>query len=143
GLALLTRRHRFLRRKAAFPRQVSSPKREELFSHDMVARFPFRYGRLARWLLTPFLMGPRRSWVEVTAARVQVRMGLAFRASIPRSTIVSARAGSRVTGVGVHGRRGRWRVSSSRYGIVSLELDPPVRARFNGIPIRVRELRLS
>jgi len=108
-----------------------------------VTRFPFRYGRLARLLLTPFLMGPRRSWVEVTPDSVEVRMGLAFRATLPRSAIASARAGGRAIAVGVHGRRGQWSVCSSRHGTVTLDLDPPARARFNGIPIRVRELRVS
>jgi len=108
-----------------------------------VTRFELRYGRLARLLLTPFLMGPRRSWVEVTPDSVQVRMGLAFRATLPRGAIASVRAGGHAAAVGVHGRRGRWLVCSSRHGVVTLDLDPSARARFNGIPIRVRELRVS
>jgi len=88
-------------------------------------------------------MGPRRSSIELDDRDLRVRLGLAFRARIPRAAVRAARMGGRRHGVGVHGWRGRWLVNTSLRGIVTLELDPPVRARFNGIPLRLRELRLS
>lgn len=108
-----------------------------------VERFPFRYSRLSRWLLTPFLMGPNHARVELHPDRLEVRMGLAFRAAVARSAITGASVAPPAAAVGVHGWRGRWRVTSSRVPTAQLTIEPPSRGRFNGIPLRLRELRVA
>lgn len=95
-------------------------------------------------LFTVFGMGPRWSRVRVDEDRLEVGMGWAFRASIPRSAVVQAEPDDRpVGGWGVHGWRGRWLVNGSSQGLVRLELDPPTRAWVLGVPVRLRQLRLS
>ncbi len=107
-------------------------------------RFEFRYDRWCGWLLGLLGMGRRRSQVVVGHDAVRVRMGWAFRADVPRSSIVWAeRSEGRVLGWGVHGWRGRWLVNGSSHGLVGLEIDPPVPSRVVGFPGRLRELRLS
>ena len=106
-------------------------------------RFPFRYSRLSRWCLTPFLMGPRHARVDLHPDRLDVRMGLAFRAAIDRPAIADARVAAPGRSVGVHGWRGRWRVNGSRVPTAQLTIDPPSKGRFNGIPLRLREVRLG
>ena len=45
--------------------------------------------------------------------------------------------------LGVHGWRGRWLVNGAAGPLVALEIEPPVRARVIGIPVRLRELFVS
>ena len=89
-------------------------------------------------------LGPRYSRVTVTADAVHVRLGWAFRASVPRSAVrrVAADDGA-VLGWGAHGRRGRWLVNGSSKGLVKVTVDPPAAATVAGWPVRVHELRLS
>lgn len=106
--------------------------------------FSFRYDPWCRWLLTLFGSGPRHSRVTLTDDQVEVRLGLAFRGSVPRSTIRSlTRHRGRVWGWGAHGWRGRWLVNGSSKGIVVLHIDPPGRGRVMGFPVRTRELAVS
>jgi hypothetical protein len=112
--------------------------------HDPhVQRFDFRFG-VWRWLLAVLGMGPRRSHVDLGPASLEVRLGWAFRASIPRSSIAGVRRhGDTWWGIGVHGGRGRWLVNGSVRGIVAVDLDPPVRARVVGFPVTLRTLLVS
>ena len=105
--------------------------------------FQFRYG-VFRPLLSVLAAGPAFSRVTVDGDRVRVRMGFAFRADIPRKSIRSARPWSGfVTGIGVHGWRGRWLVNGAARGIVRLEIDPGARAYVLGVPVRLRDLAVS
>jgi hypothetical protein len=105
--------------------------------------FRFRYGAL-RLLLTVLGMGPGLSHVDLEADTLRVRMGWAFRATIPVSQITSARPRSgAVGGIGVHGWRGRWLVNGATTGLVLISIDPSVRAWGTGIPVQLRELTLS
>jgi hypothetical protein len=107
------------------------------------ATFEFRYGALAP-LLRLMGTGPRQSVIELTSDTVTVKMGWAFRASIPRSAIRDAvPAYGPVSGIGVHGSKGRWLVNGSGQGLVTLHIDPSVRARVTGWPVTLRELILS
>jgi hypothetical protein len=106
-------------------------------------RFPIRFTGLNRTLAVLGL-SPGRSWVDVSDGLLRVRMGWGFHLDAPLDTVRSARLDEgRVWSWGVHGWRGRWLVNGSSSGIVRIDLDPPARARTMGIPISVRELRVS
>lgn len=106
--------------------------------------FEIRYDRWCGWLLGLLGSGRRFSRVTVSDDEVEVRLGIAFRATIPRSSIVST---SRRTGVvmgwGAHGWNGRWLVNGSSHGIVLLGIDPVQRARVLGFPVKLHELAVS
>jgi hypothetical protein len=107
-------------------------------------RLDFRYDRWCGWVLGLFGTGRRFSSVTMHADSIDVKMGWAFRGTIPRANIVSAEPTSgRVWGWGVHGWRGRWLVNGSSKGLVRLEIEPAVRSRVCGMPIRLRELTIS
>ena len=109
----------------------------------MSTAFAFRYG-LFRPLLSVFGMGPSFSEVTLEPADVAVRMGWAFRSRIPYGHIRRLHPDRDMHGgIGVHGWRGLWLVNGAVSGIVTLEIDPPVRARVLGLPIRLRTLHLS
>jgi hypothetical protein len=105
--------------------------------------FGFRYG-VFRPLLSVLGGGPGVSSVELGADELRVRMGWWFSADIPRSSItgVSPYRGM-VGGIGVHGWRGRWLVNGAAKGIVTIDIDPPARARVMGVPVRLRTLMVS
>jgi hypothetical protein len=48
-----------------------------------------------------------------------------------------------VGGIGVHGWRGAWLVNGAASGLVSITVDPPVRAWAVGVPVRLRQLTVS
>jgi hypothetical protein len=108
-----------------------------------VRRFELAYGPISRWLLPVFMMGPRTSWVEVRPSELYVRMGFAFRATIPRSAITAIERAGRPLSIGVHGWRGRWMVNGSRRGIVKITIEPAASGSFNGIPLHLREVRIG
>ncbi|GGV31284.1 hypothetical protein GCM10010495_54780 [Kitasatospora herbaricolor] len=88
--------------------------------------------------------GPARSGAVVDGGLLTVRMGWAFRAVIPLSSIAAARADAGpVPGWGVHGFGGRWLVNGSARGLVLLRVEPRCRATAALVPVRLRELRLS
>ncbi|MBV9282004.1 MAG: hypothetical protein JOZ41_18145 [Chloroflexi bacterium] len=111
----------------------------------MEQRFAFRF---SSWML-PFAWliasGPGQSWVEVTKDEVRVRMGVGFRARIPRRSIARAdRHPDMWSAIGIHTRfRGTWIVNGSPSGMVVLDIEPPVRAHTFGIPIRLKRLLVS
>ena len=111
------------------------------------ARFPLRYSRFNAVLMGLLGMGRRRSWVDVEPDVVRIRMGVAFRTSIPRPSIVEAGRERRYVwwGYGVHwlGVGGRWLVNGSGRGIVKIRIDPPARARVLGVPLRLGEVWVS
>jgi hypothetical protein len=84
-------------------------------------------------------LGPSRSGVEIYHGFVRIRMGWAFRADVPRSSIVAA---SRYRGTirwtaGAHTNlRGRWLVNAAGSGIVDLTIDPPAEGWTSGFAIR-------
>ena len=107
-------------------------------------RLDFRYDRWCGWILGLFGTGRRFSSITMHEDVIDVKMGWAFRAAIPRANIVSATPHhGRVFGWGVHGWRGRWLVNGSSNGLVRLEIEPAVRSRVCGVPVRLRELTIS
>jgi hypothetical protein len=110
----------------------------------MKTDFAFRYDRWCGWILGIFGSGRRLSRVVVTESDLDVRLGIAFQAVVPRSSLVSARRWSGlVFGWGAHGWRGRWLVNGSSKGIVVLEIEPKARGRVLGVPVALRELAIS
>jgi len=105
--------------------------------------FPIRYGALSP-LLAALGLGRRWSGVELDDTELRVRMGWAFRAHVPRTSITGARqVTGMVGGIGVHGWRGRWLVNGSMAGIVGIDIDPAPRAVATGIPVRLHYLAVS
>ena len=108
-----------------------------------MAVFPMRRGALLALLLTSLLL-LRPARVDLVGDRVQVRLGWAFLADFPRSTVRSAVVDQRrVISLGAHGWRGRWLVNTSTSGLVTMQLDPVQRARVVGIPVSLRWLTVS
>jgi hypothetical protein len=106
-------------------------------------RFAFSYGAF-RLLLSVMGLGPAFSRIVVGPSDVVVVMGWGFRATIPRSSITRAYEDQVIgLGIGVHGFRGRWLVNGSMQGIVTIEIDPPGRARMMGLPVKVTKLQVS
>jgi len=89
-------------------------------------------------------LGPRFSSIEVTDDTVKVRLGWAFRASIPRRSVTGVALGSgRPFSRGAHGWGGRWLVNGSSHGLVVLTVEPAARAWVTAVPARVRQLTVS
>jgi hypothetical protein len=108
---------------------------------------PIRYG-ISFGAFAPLLrvMGlwKSNSFLEVDEIEVRSKMGWAFRATFPRSSVQSVQAYVGVPGgIGVHGFRGRWLVNGAASGIVSIELEPIAMARVMGFPVKLRRLSVS
>ncbi len=109
----------------------------------MTQTFPIRFG-FASWFYTILGIGPSVSAIEISTDTVFVKMGWAFRASIPRTSIVNvAHDRSRVLGWGVHGWNGRWLVNGMSQDIVRVTINPPARAHVCLVPVNLRQLRVS
>jgi hypothetical protein len=83
--------------------------------------------------------------VELDETAVDVRLGWQFAVRIPRTSITAAaRDDGRVYGWGAHTSfRGRWLVNTTSHGLVRIAVDPPARGHCTGVPVTVRELRIS
>ncbi len=109
-----------------------------------MVRFTISFSTTMRALLGLLGLGPRRSWLDVGAEQVDVRMGWAFHATIPRSAVVEAARPDRSRiGWGVHGWNGRYLINGSRGGLVRIVVSPPQRATMIGLPVTLRELTVS
>lgn len=107
-------------------------------------RFPIAFDSWYALLSNVLLLSPANSYVEVEPTQIQVRMGWAFQASIPRSSIVSAKKSqTRTISRGVHGFAGRWLVNGSADGLVTLELAKGQRGYVMGFPVGLTELMVS
>ena len=85
-----------------------------------------------------------KATVELTADTLTVRLGISWRAEIPRSSIRAAALDPlRTISIGAHGWRGEWLVNTSTKGLVVLTIDPEGRGRCLGYPIKLRRLHLS
>ena len=111
----------------------------------MAERFPIRYGRLNGVVLAVLAAGRRNSYVEIgDDGQVKVKMGPSFSATFPLASITSCRRQGYVWwAYGVHGWRGRWIVNGSGHNMVSVKIDPPVKARVLGFPTKLDDLWVS
>jgi hypothetical protein len=82
--------------------------------------------------------------MQVSADTFVVRFSWGFSARIPLSSITSAAEDDGpVGGIGVHGFGGKWLVNGAASGIVAIDIDPPVRSRVMGFPVKLSRLRVS
>lgn len=107
--------------------------------------FAISFSALFALLAVLIGIGRRRADITVVDQDVVVRMGWAFAARIPRASVIAASHHPRIWyAVGVHTMgRGDWIVNGTMSNMVELRIDPPVRARAIGFPVRLRRLRVS
>ena len=109
-----------------------------------MASFTISYSDGLRPLFSAMGLGPRYSGVDIDQNTVHVHLGWGFWSRFPRSAVVSAAPyDGRVYGWGAHGWGGRWLVNGSSKGIVTMRLVPTQRGWVLGIPVKLRELRVS
>ena len=103
--------------------------------------------RFDRWYLplsVPIGLGPKNSELRVGAGNLHVKMGWAFTADIPLTSIKSAEASdAKVYTAGVHYSFGRWLVNGSRKGLVELTIEPPAQAKALMKSVTLRSLWVS
>jgi len=110
----------------------------------LMARFQVAYSRPMSLLLGALGLGARGAWVEVEGAAVEARLGWAFRARFPHSSVKPAtRSDQRVISRGVHGRNGRWLVNGAATGLVRIDLVPQQEARVLGSRVALSTLLVS
>jgi hypothetical protein len=90
--------------------------------------------RFDRWYLPLAVavgLGPKASELRVDGGNLHVKMGWAFNADIPLTSIKNAEptADARVFVAGVHILGSRWLVNGSRTGLVALTIEPAVPAK--------------
>ena len=108
--------------------------------------FPIRYSRFSRLFFAPLRLGARHAKVELTDDALRVRMGWAFRATIPRRSIRRAALHRDVWwAIGVHSdlRFKSWLVNGSSEGIVFLDILPPAMGRSGPFRITIERLGLG
>jgi hypothetical protein len=107
-------------------------------------RFQISFDPWYRVVSAALLLAPSDSFVEVGGGEVRVRMAYGFRATFPRSAVVSVTPYRRKPlSRGVHGFAGRWLVNGSGSGIVSIALEPGQRGYVLGFPVKLRQLLVS
>ena len=106
-------------------------------------RYAISYGAL-RPLLSMLCLGPRFSYVDFDGSDLHVVMGWGFRASFPASSIRSVVPYDGTTAnIGVHGFAGSYLVNGKGSGLVTLMIEPTVKARLMGFPVKLRKLSIS
>lgn len=121
---------------------------------DSTTTFAIKLDRPSRVPMTVLGAGPKVSRVEVSPSTVDVRMGWAFHASIPREAVASARSldnglsdlrGPLGLSVlrGVNYWRGTALVNGAGTGLVEITLNAPARARLGPLPVRMSRLIVS
>ena len=107
-------------------------------------KFAIGYNGPSVALLGVLGLGPRFSSIDLTDETLDVHMGWGFRARFPRAAIIAVAPSTiRTISRGAHGWRGRWLVNGSGKGLVTITIDPAVRAYTLGFPLRLRELTVS
>jgi hypothetical protein len=118
---------------------------------DSTTTFPIRFDRPSRIPMKVLGAGPEVSRVNVSSSTVDIHMGWAFQATIPREAVASARSLSgglsELRGPlglsvlrGVNYWRGTALVNGAGAGLVEIMLDRPQWVRLG--PLRVRMHRL-
>lgn len=108
-------------------------------------RFAIRYAPVMAALLTVLGAGPRLSGIEVDGGAVTIRMGWVFSVRIPLDHVARVSPQGAVWwAIGVHTNlTGRWVVNGSPRGMVRIDVAPPIRGRFMGLPVRVSRVDVS
>ena len=121
---------------------------------DSTTTFPIRFDRPSRIPMTVLGASPKVSRVKVSSSTVDVRMGWAFQATIPREAIASARPLNRglseLSGPlglsvlrGVNYWQGTALVNGAGTGLVEITLDRPKWVRLGPLRVRMRRLIVS
>ncbi|MBV8734441.1 MAG: hypothetical protein JO120_06655 [Solirubrobacterales bacterium] len=121
---------------------------------DSTTTFPIGFDRPSRIPMTVLGAGPNVSRVKVSSSTIDIRVGWAFQATIPRETVASARPLNRglseVPGPlglsvlrGVNYWRGTALVNGAGTGLVEITLDRPKRVRLGPLQVRMRRLIVS
>jgi hypothetical protein len=116
--------------------------------------FQIGYDRPSRIVMTALGAGPKASLVNVSPSTVDVRMGWAFHATIPRETIASARSLSRGLAElhgplglsvlrGVNYWRGTSLVNGAGSGLVEITLNRRSWGRLGPFPAPMRRIVVS
>lgn len=108
-------------------------------------RFDVRFGFL-KPVFAVLGTGPARTELAVEGDALVAKMGWAFRASVPlrQITRVSTGDASPWLGIGVHGWRGTWQMNGTLGPVVTIEIEPPARARVLGLlNVSLRRLDVS
>ena len=119
-----------------------------MINGDAGCSFHVAYVGWVRPLLAIFGLGPGRTNVEITGDRLRVRMGWAFRAEVPLSSVVAAYQRPNPwwnVGLGLRTNLlGAWAVSGSWSNIVQVDVEPAVVGHvFWGFPVGIHHLLLS
>jgi hypothetical protein len=119
---------------------------------DSTTTFPISFDRTSRGAMTVIGVGPKHSRVEVSSSTVDVRMGWAFHATIPREAVASARPLNRDELRGpfrisvlriVNYWRGTALVNGAGTGLVEITLDRSKWVRLGPFPAPLRRLIVS
>ena len=119
---------------------------------DSATTFPISYDRPSRIPMTVLGVGPKVSRVEVGPVTVDVRMGWAFHATVPRGAVASARPLDRDELRGpfrisvlriVNYWRGTALVNGAGTGLVEITLDRSKWVRLGPFPAPLRRLIVS
>ena len=116
--------------------------------------FPISVDRPSRIPMTVLGAGPKVSRVKMSSSTVDIRMGWAFQATIPREAVASARPLNRGLselrgpfGIsvlrGVNYWRGTALVNGAGTGLVEITLDRPKWVRLGPLRVRMRRLIVS
>ncbi len=106
--------------------------------------FPIRFDAWYRALSSALLLLPSRSFLEIVGDQVSVRMGWAFVAHFPLSSVTAVkRLDSAPISRGVHGFAGRWLVNGAGDRVLSIDLAAGQRARVLGFPVDLKQLLVS
>ena len=121
---------------------------------DSSMTFPIRLDRTSRLPMTVLGVGPKVSRVKVSSSTVDIRLGWAFQATIPREAVASARplngGLSELRGPlglsvlrGVNYWRGTALVNGAGTGLVEITLDRSKWVRMGPLRVRMRRLIVS
>jgi hypothetical protein len=121
---------------------------------DGTTTFPIRFDRPSGIPKTVLGAGPKVSRVKVSSSTVDIRMGWAFQATIPREAVASARPLNRGLSElrgplglsvlrGVNYWRGTALVNGAGTGLVEMTLDRPKWVRLGPLRVRMRRLIVS
>jgi hypothetical protein len=121
---------------------------------DKTTTFPIRFDQASRIPMTAMGTGPKVSRVTVSSSTLDVRMGWAFQATLPREAVASARpvdgglsqldAPFRLSVLrGVNYWRGTALVNGAGTGLVEITLDRRRWVRLGPFRVRMRRLVVS
>jgi len=120
---------------------------------DSTTTFPIRFDRPSGFPMRVLGAGPKVSRVKVSPSTVDDRMGWAFRATIPREAVASARPLNSLRELpgplglsvlrGVNYWRGTALVNGAGTGLVEITLDHSTWVSLGPFPVRMRRLIVS